>query len=220
MRTNVLYGGLDASNNLTLESTSNVTKGDVISSDRLVCSNGLSITAGEITYQNSMIETYRNFTIAFPTTTTSGTPDTAIAINLDTDMLTTHNQNMTSTNTGVITYSGTTSRLVETTYNMTFHSDKKCILTFYAVSDNTGRYGGGQVISSGPTLPAGAIPASVVSEDYDTQTLGEDAVVSLHFFWHADNGDKITLYVSSDTATTAVACEKLTSICKSMSNTP
>jgi len=36
MRTNVIYGGLDASNNLTLESTSNVSKGSIICNDDIV----------------------------------------------------------------------------------------------------------------------------------------------------------------------------------------
>ncbi len=122
----------------------------------------------DLIYNMPMIELYRNPAIAPADTTTSGTADTAIALNFDTDMITVHSHEMSATTAGVVTYDSTDrTRILHSGMTLSFHADKKCVIDLYAVSSNTTKYPGGQVVSSGPTLPAGAIPASLISESYD-----------------------------------------------------
>ena len=159
----------------------------------------------DLKYNMPMIEIYRNPAIAPSTTTTSGTINTAIALNFDTDMIVTHSHEMSATTAGVVSYNSTDrARVLHAGMTLSFHCDKKAVIDLYAVSSNTTKYPGGQVVSSGPTLPAGAIPASLISESYDNNNPGADVVIVTHFYWEADPADTITFYISSDTATTVI----------------
>lgn len=169
-------------------------------------------------FNKAMIEIYKDVTTAPSDTTTSATPFTIIALNFGTTILTAHSENMSSTTAGVITYSGNRRRVIHSAFNFSLSCDKKADIHLFAVSSNTTRYPTKTGSGGNPVFGAGVIPASVSEFTYDTNTAGNFIIMTSHFYWDADNGDTVTIYAVSDTATTTVTVAHANIFCTTMPN--
>ena len=163
---------------------------------------------GDLLYENACIEQYLTTGITKPTTLTSGTINTPIILNLDTDMITSTSNILTGSTAGVVTYTGSRSRTIHAALSIGFYCSKKCKVHIWAVSSNTTRYPLG-IVDDGITFPAGTIPASILSIDYDQNTPSNNISTSSHFFVKVDTNDNFRVYVVSNAATTTITTDHL-----------
>lgn len=136
-----------------------------------------------------------------PPTTSITTANVVYSLGLGTTITATHNHASSITSAGVVTYTGTRRRVSHSGISVAYHLDGKGTVYMWAESSNTTRYPAPGLIGS-ITFPAGTIPASVISMEYDTNTVGKDISTAQHFFWDADENDTLTLKVTCGTART------------------